>query len=289
MTTEFVRIRKRPKLKDARMVLGFSGWMDGGEVSIGTIEYLVSKLGARKLADIDPQEFYIYSFPGSMEISSLFRPHAKIEDGLITGYQGPTNTFFCRPEHNLVLFEGKEPHFHWKEYAECILSVASELNVAMMLFVGSVAGIVPHTKGPRIFCSVSDVDLMPFVEEYDLTPSNYEGPASFVTYLTRLSTERGLQMASLVAEIPAYVQGRNFKCIEAAARKLAAILDLPLDLEDLRAMSAEFVRRMNEAVQERPELAELIRKMEQDYDKEVQDVEMADLRAWFEKQDIRLD
>jgi hypothetical protein len=38
-------IYERPKLKTPRMVLGFSGWMDGGEVSTGTVEYLRDKTG----------------------------------------------------------------------------------------------------------------------------------------------------------------------------------------------------------------------------------------------------
>jgi hypothetical protein len=76
------------------MVLGLDGWMDGGDVSTGTIETLIAKLDAEVLAEMDADDCYILSFPGSMEISSLFRPHVDIEDGLITAYRGPTNTFF---------------------------------------------------------------------------------------------------------------------------------------------------------------------------------------------------
>jgi len=61
-------IYEKPKLTHPRMVLGFSGWMDGGEVSTGTVNYLIDKLEASKFAEIDPEDFFLLNFPGSMEI-----------------------------------------------------------------------------------------------------------------------------------------------------------------------------------------------------------------------------
>lgn len=270
------------------MVLGFSGWMDGGDVSTGTIECLAEKLAAQELAEIDPAEFYLYNFPGSMEISSLFRPHAKIEDGIITEYLEPTNRFLCNEEHNLILFQGKEPNLRWKQFADCVFSLCSEFNVNRIWFVGSVAGIVPHTKDPRFFASLSEEALIPTLEQYDLLPSDYEGPASFITYLMMRAKAEGVRMGTLVAEIPAYIQGRNIKCIEATTRKLAGMLGVSLDLEDLRILSAQFEKRLRKAVRDRPELADVIRKMEKDYDKKESDSQMSEIKAWFERQDIRL-
>ena len=72
-----------PSLENATLVLAFSGWMDGGEVSTGTVRRLVDLLGADQIADIDPEPYYIYNFPGSMEVAALFRPHIEIEEGLV--------------------------------------------------------------------------------------------------------------------------------------------------------------------------------------------------------------
>ena len=289
MLDDLVKIYCRPELQDARMVLALSGWMDGGDTSTGTVEHLINKLGAEEFAEIDSGGFYIYNVPGSMEISALFRPHTRIEGGLVTEYEEPSNTFFCSDEHNLVLFTGKEPNLRWREYAECILSLALEFNVTMIYFVGSVAGLVPHTRDPRFYGSVSDEHLKPLLQRHSLRPSNYEGPASIVTGLTVLARERGLGMVSIVAEIPPYVEGRNVKCIEAATRKLAGMLGLQVDLDDLHARSEKFETSLNDTLEGRPELAEQIRKMEDDYDKEIFDTEMADLKDWLERQGIGLD
>lgn len=288
MDSEALVIYREPKLKNARMVLGFSGWMDGGEVSTGVIEQLGDRLGATEFAEIDPEGFYIYNFPGPMEISGLFRPHTKIEDGLIIEYQEPQNEFYCSEEHNLILFSGKEPNQRWNEYAECIFEMADRFNVKTIWFVGSVSGTVPHTKAPRFFASVSDEKLKDLFERFALKPSNYEGPASLVTHMVAAARDRGIDMGSLVAEIPAYVQGKNIKCITAAAEKVCALLNIEVNLDDLKMVSQEFDKRLTEAAKKRPELAELIRKMELEYDQEQQQVKEADLRAWFEKQNLRL-
>lgn len=271
------------------MLIGFSGWMDGGEVSTGTLEYLAGKLDAREIAEIAPGGFYLYSVPGPMELVALFRPHTRIENGLITEYQEPVNLFHCAEAQRLVLFSGREPNLRWDDFADYLLSVAGDMHVCTMCFVGSVAGTVPHTREPRFHASVSEPDLRQQLESLGVMTSNYEGPASFVTYLTTRARKQGIRMTSLVAEIPAYLQGRNVTCITAAVRKVSALLDLAVDTEDLKRIGAEFTRRLDEAVRERSELAGFIRKIEQDYDREELDSQMADLKAWFEKQDIRLD
>jgi len=151
-----------------------------------------------------------------------------------------------------------------------------------------VAGIVPHTREPRLYGSVSDEKFRPLLDDLGLEPTDYEGPASLTTYLSALAGERDLQMTTVVAEIPAYVQERNVRCIEAVTRKVADMLGLALSLDELHEETVEFERRLAEIVGGKPELAALIRKMEQAYDKELTGSQMDDLKSWFEKQNIRL-
>lgn len=289
MAENQLTIHDRPALKDPRMILGLSGWMDGGDVSTGTIECLVRKLEADVLADIQPEGFYLYSFPGSMEMSAMLRPFCRIEDGLIREFRPPSNTFYYDEANGVILFEGKEPNFRWREYADCVFAVASQFQVREMYFIGSVAGVVPHTRGPRLFCSVSEEALKERMEGLGVRFSDYAGPASVVTFLTTVATARHVPMTTLVAEIPAYIQGRNPRCIEAVIKHLAALLGLPVQLDDLRSISDAFGKRLDELVTKRPELAELIEKLESDYDSEIFDTQMGDLKSWLQEQGIRLD
>jgi proteasome assembly chaperone (PAC2) family protein len=289
MTPDRLEMQTRPELHDGRMVLAFSGWMDGGDVSTGTVEWLAATLNAPRVAQIGPEGFYIYNFPGPMEISALFRPHTRIEEGVIRVFQPPENAFFCDQDNELILFRGKEPNFNWSAFADCIFSFAAQAGVSVMYFVGSVGGTVPHTREPRLISTVSDERLKPSLQQYGVRFTDYEGPASFSTHLLAQARSRGLGMASLVAEIPAYVQGPNPKSIEAVVRKLAAILRLEVDPGELRTLSTAWEERLNEALEQKQDLAGHIRKLEEDYDNEVFDTQMGDLKEWLQQQGIRLE
>jgi len=289
MATKRLNIFENPNLKEPRLLLGFSGWMDGGDVSTGAVKCFIDKLGAQKIATINPEGFYIYNFPGMMEVTALFRPHTKVEEGLITSFEVPADAFFASPENDLILFLGKEPNLLWEEFADCILSLCSQFSVKMLYFIGSIAGLVPHTREPRLFCSVSNAKLKEDFQHYGVKFTTYEGPASFITYLTTRCNEQNLALVSLVATIPAYVQGSNPKCIETVTRRLAGMLDVQMDLDDMETVSDEFEKKLNDVVQQQPELAGSIRKLEEDYDNEIFDSEMGELKNWLEQQGIRVD
>src|SRR6478752_5262420 len=141
---DLLRFERSPALDGATLVLALSGWMDGGDVSTGMIRRLVDLLGAKPFAEIDPEPFYLYNFPGSMDVAALFRPHIKIEEGLVTELAMPANLFFEHPPAKLVLFVGKEPNLAWRTFGDCILEVARRVGIRRILFVGSFGGSVPH-------------------------------------------------------------------------------------------------------------------------------------------------
>ena len=76
-------------------------------------------------------------------------------------------------------------------------------------------------------------------------------------------------MASLVAEVPGYLQGTNPASIEAVTRRLAQILKVPLDLDSLRSASTQWELQVSSAVEQDDEFAEKVRALEQEYDDEL--------------------
>jgi len=74
----------QPKLHDATLLLALTGWMDGGDVSTGTVQRIMQGRQVTELARIDPDPFYIFNFPGSMEVAALFRPQVRY-----SGRSGP--------------------------------------------------------------------------------------------------------------------------------------------------------------------------------------------------------
>ena len=281
-----VAIYKKPDVKLSRMVIGFLGWMDGGNVSTGTVKYLKNKLKAEKFAEIKPEKFYIFNLPGTMQEVARFRPHTRIKEGLIEVFEYPKNEFFFSEEKNIILFSGKEPNLGWNEYANCIFFLGERFGLEEIYFAGSVAGAIPHTREVRITCSVSDKEQKERLKGYDVRFTEYEGPASIVTFLTKISKEKGIKMVSLVAEIPLYIQTENPKAIKAIMKRLVKLLNLEIDLSDLSKMSDEFEKNVNIALAREPKLAEQVKKLEEAYDKEFFDDQKEEFESWLKKYGI---
>ena len=284
-----LQITEKPELDNPTLIMGFSGWMDSGEVSTGSLDWLIEKLDAKHLASIDPEGFYIYTVPGALEWASMFRPHATINDGLVEEFSFPRNDFYYNAEQNVILFLGKEPNLMWEEYADYIFALTSMFGVSMIYFLGSVSSLVPHTREPRLMCLTSSALIKEQFRHFGVKFTTYEGPASMASYLCTRCSQKQMDMVSLIAATPAYVQGNNPKCIEAMLRRVAGMMDLKIDLNQAKHLTNEFELKLNELVEQQPDLASNIIRLEEDYDNDIFDNEMGELKKWLEQQGIRLD
>jgi predicted ATP-grasp superfamily ATP-dependent carboligase len=212
-----------------------------------------------------------------------------MKEGNSEEFELPTNTFYCNEKHDIVLFKGREPNLAWEEFADCIFGLCHKLNISQIYFIGSVAGLTPHTREPRMTFSISDEKLKALLPQTGPRFSNYDGPAGITTYLTSRAPKEGVSMLNVVAEVPAYVQGYNPRCIEAAVRFISRLLDLQVNLDYLREMGDEFEKKLTDIVNGQEELAKKVTELEADYDNQVFDTEMGDLKEWLQEKGIRLD
>ncbi len=269
MTQGPLTIQNMPKLSDATMLLALTGWMDGGLVSTGTVRHVMQGRDLTAVGRIEPGGFYIDQFPGDMNVSAIFRPEVKHEGGLVTRFDMTTNEFTADPRANLAFFLGKEPNINWPGFGKCIFDVCEQLNIKRIIFMGSFGGSVPHTREPRLYGSVSHRALLPLLEHHGIRPSDYEGPGSFASYLCHLAPRQGLEMLSIVAEIPGYLQGANPLSIEAVTRRLSRILELPFDHAKLREASTAWELQVTDAITNNEELQATVRRLEEQYDNEL--------------------
>jgi len=67
-----VDYRARPQLSNPVMICAFGGWNDGGEAATTAARTLRSQWGARRFAEIDPDEFFDFQ---------VHRPTVRLIDG----------------------------------------------------------------------------------------------------------------------------------------------------------------------------------------------------------------
>ena len=76
---------------------------------------------------------------------------------------------------------------------------------------------------------------------------------------------------------------------KAFTRRLARLLDIDIALGGLHAVTEALEKKLDQLIQQRPELAEHVRTLEENYDQELFNTEMGDLKKWLLQQGIRLD
>ena len=208
-------MHKRLQLKEGltldrpRLLIGLDGWMDSGDISTGTMDFLIDALDMTDCGHMDGQGLYLWCFPGDMELQLSFRPYVEIQEGSLVNYDGTKNRLFASAEHRLMILRGTEPHMHWDEYVDAIFSLVDTFDIPEIYFIGSVAGLVPHSREPRIMVTYSQESLRERWANYHVKFTTYVGPGDISTLLLYHAMQRRVAMSSVVAELPAYVHGRN--------------------------------------------------------------------------------
>jgi len=255
----------RPELNRPYLVAGFEGWPDAGRVSSGVVGYLRDKLNARKCAEVKPDDFYIFQAPG---VEGL-RPTASIEEGLVRQLDMPSACFWAwhddRVEHDVVLLLGVEPHLRWNEFAGSVLDFAEELGVERLFTVGGVHNWVPHTIEPVVSIVANDPELARELGRHGTDSTTYEGPSSVHTLLLLSAGNRGLKAASLWGHAPFYIQVPNTKVCYGVLKVLSETMRIDFDLDEIREAAEELDEQVNSAMEQKPELKEYVRRLEEQY------------------------
>ncbi len=265
-------MQNEPELLAPYIVVGFSGWLNAGEVSTGSVEYLRRKLGASKFAHIEPQGFHIYQIPSPSPEQNL-RPRARIEEGVVKTLDLPKNDFYfwkSGTSHDLILFSGVEPNMGWPEYAQAILDVARRFQAVRIYALGGVFDQVPHTRKTRFFSVVSHPRLKNDIKAF--APFLfYEGPCSFTTMLLHLAGRQGIEAAGITARVPLYIQDYNARACYDLLKTVCHLAGLDIDLSELKQAGEGLVEMMNNNFSQNKTAMEQLKKIEEMFDAALQE------------------
>ena len=262
---ESLTFYQSPKLSKPILVMGFEGWADAGRVSSGTVAYLRDKLGARRLAEIRPDEFYLFG-PTGLEAR---RPPIDVENGLVKALDTPTTRFWFyqnqSSDQDLIISLGPEPELAWNKYVQVVLDFAQELNVERIYTIGGTFDRVPHTIEPIITALVSEPSLIDEMREYGIGLANYQGPTAIHSLVLVSAGRRGIRTVGLWGHAPHYIQVPNTKVCYHLLLKLSKMLKLSLNLDNVKRAAEYLDAQVNEVINQKAELKEYIRGLEEEY------------------------
>jgi predicted ATP-grasp superfamily ATP-dependent carboligase len=252
-------VSSRPDLRRPVLIAAFRGWNDGGQGATLGGSYLAKQWGAESFADIDPENFYDFQ---------AVRPTVSLEDGLTRKLEWPSNTFLHAPipglERDAVILLGVEPNLRWKTYSNLVLELVQDLQVELVVTLGSLLADVPHTRPAPVSAAASDPSL---VEELGVEPSRYEGPTGILGVLLDACRQAGLPSVSLWAAVPHYVSlAPSPRAALALCRRLGELVGVDIDVSELEQAVEEYSEQVTEAVASDAETATYVEELERRVD-----------------------
>lgn len=250
-----LRLERWPDLERPVLICSFRGWNDGGQGASMATAFLSRAWQAERFADIDPELFFDFQSQ---------RPQVSLVDGTVRRIDWPENRFEgARPGHgarDAVLLLGTEPSLRWRAFTGLIGGLAHELDVSLVVTLGSLLADVPHTRPAPVTASATDPSLL---RDLDLQGSRYEGPTGVVGVLHDACRAAGVPSVSLWAAVPHYVSlTPSPRAAKALCDRLAELLDVPLDTSELDAESRVYMQQVSEAVASDEETAAYVDELE---------------------------
>jgi proteasome assembly chaperone (PAC2) family protein len=261
-----VDIHQIPALRSPVMVIAFSGWSDAGEAATGAASHLLASwtdpstdVVPELIADVDAEEFYDFQ---------VNRPKVYIDDSSIRSLTWPgTQVFGLRtPEfdHDFVVIRGVEPSMKWKTFSADILDLADDLEVDMVITLGSMLADTPHTRPITVSGSGAHPEI---ARRLGVEISKYEGPTGILGVIQDACVRRGIDAISLWAAIPHYAPNSpSPKATLALINALEDFLELSLPQGDLLKESRHWEEEVSEMAKEDGDVAEYVKALEESKD-----------------------
>jgi proteasome assembly chaperone (PAC2) family protein len=250
-----------PEEPAKHLIVAFRGWPDANEAATESISYLIDQLSTKKVADLDPEDFFDFSH--YRPITALVNNEPRL--------CWPRNEFFLKKSDDispaLLLLLGTEPNLKWRAFTEAIVWMAKKYNVGSIIHLGSLMDAVPHTRPLRFTGITTDKNLMTEFSNLNIHSSNYRGPTGIPAVLREMVSKHNLQYTSFWAHSPHYLQvPPNYFITYGLVKTLSQILNLNLSLENLKTASLNFEIMIQKAVETDKQLVSLVKRLEDNYD-----------------------
>lgn len=238
------------------LLAAFEGWNDAGEAASDALKYLHKLWGAKRVAVIEPDEYYDFQFT---------RPEIKLTNDGGRKVKWPVTKIakasIPGTDIDVVLVHGVEPSYRWRAYTAEVLAKAAELRVNYVVLVGALLADVPHSRPIPVTATCDDDEL---AERLKLEASQYEGPIGIVGVLNEVALLAGLPTISLWAAVPHYVaQAPSPKAELALLNRIEDFLHVPLSTQELADDAQAWERGVNDLATGDPEISAYVQQLEE--------------------------
>ena len=261
-----MEIHQIPLLREPVMLIAFSGWNDAAEAASGAVEHLLSGWSDKNddvipelIANVESEDFYDFQ---------VNRPVVTIDESQIRSITWPSTQVFgmSNPsmERDLVIVTGVEPSMKWKSFTSDLLDLADDLEVSLIVSLGSLLADTPHTRPITVSATSSHPSI---ANRLGVSVSKYEGPTGILGIIQDECMRRGIDAISLWAAVPHYASNApSPKATLALINTLEEFLNIKIPLSDLPDKSDLWEREVNDLAADDSEIADYVKALEESKD-----------------------
>ena len=248
------------------MIVAFTGWNDAAEGASGAVEHLLSAWREKDddvvpelIAEVDAEEFYDFQ---------VNRPHISIDDSSIRSIRWPGTQVFGlivpMMKRDLVIVTGVEPSMRWKSFTADLLDLADDLEVSLVITLGSLLADSPHTRPITVTGTSAHPNM---ASRLGVSVSKYEGPTGILGIIQDGCARRGIDAISLWAAVPHYASNApSPKASLALITSLEDFLEISIPLGSLQFDSDEWEKSVDQLASEDTDVAEYVKALEESKD-----------------------
>jgi proteasome assembly chaperone (PAC2) family protein len=253
METDAINIEESPRLKNPVFIAGFDGWGNALNVSRGMVDFLISRLGGRRIARLDPDTFYRYD---------ASRPVVTIEEGVLKKYRPPRGDIFAietEPDaHDLVILAADEPNLSWDRLVDELCGFLKSLGVKTIITLGGLFDNVLHTER-TISGIVSNEGMKSLLRQKGINPISYHGPTTIHSTIHWEGQKRGFECLSLWCRCPYYIQSvTHFGLMSALGELLAFLGNFEINTRSLEENWEKLEIEIREMVEKNPQIKSVV-------------------------------
>jgi len=251
--TDVIEITQDVPLESPVVVVALSGWVDAGSAGEAAARYLAEHAqGSTEIGRVDLSEY--------ADLQAT-RPMIELIDGVTRKVVWPSIVFTAgRAGTDVVVCHGPEPSVRWPRLAAETVKLAQDRDARMLVTLGGMPAPVSHRRPVKVLATAGTRSL---AQELSPLRVDYAGPTGAQTVIQFAAAEAGLPAVGLWAQVPHYLSGT---VSPAATRSLLArlreVAGVDIDLVPLDRETAAYQRQVEETVEARSDIAELVARLD---------------------------
>lgn len=248
------------------MIIAFSGWNDAAEAATGALEQLLSAWQNTDddaivdlIAEVDPEEFYDFQ---------VNRPRVFTNERNSRDIIWPSTEIFgiALPhlDRDIVIVKGAEPSMRWKTFSRELLDLADDLEISMIVTLGSFLGDIPHTRPIALNLSAMTPEI---AARLNVEISAYDGATGILSVLHDACARRGIDSVAMWAPVPHYASNApSPKVSLSLLHGLEDFLTISIPQDDLAVAAEAWELEINNLANEDSDVADYVKALEKSKD-----------------------